>query len=42
MLIAFGIGSAGGLPGAAMVGREVTQMICAEADKRFVTTKPKV
>ena len=30
----------GGLPGAAIAGREVTQILCAKDGKRFVTTKP--
>jgi len=30
----------GGLPGAAMAGREVAQILCAKDGKRFVTTKP--
>ncbi|TFH11266.1 MAG: NAD(P)/FAD-dependent oxidoreductase [Candidatus Atribacteria bacterium] len=30
----------GGLPGAAMAGREVVQMLCAKDGNRFVTTKP--
>ena len=30
----------GGLPGAAMAGREVVQMLCAADGKRFVTTRP--
>ena len=30
----------GGLPGAAMAGREVAQMLCARDGKRFVTAKP--
>jgi len=30
----------GGLPGAAMAGREVVQILCAKDGKRFVTTKP--
>ena len=30
----------GGLPGAAMAGREVAQILCAKDSKRFVTTKP--
>ena len=32
----------GGLPGAAMAGREVTQMLCARDGKRFVAAKPDV
>jgi phytoene dehydrogenase-like protein len=30
----------GGIPGAAIAGREVAQILCAEDRKRFVTTKP--
>ena len=30
----------GGLPGAAMAGREVVQLLCAKDRKRFVTTTP--
>ena len=30
----------GGLPSAAMAGREVAQMLCAKDGKRFVTTRP--
>ncbi len=30
----------GGLPGAAMAGREVVQILCANDGKRFVATKP--
>ena len=30
----------GGLPGAAMAGREVVQLLCAKDGKRFVTTRP--
>ena len=29
-----------GLPGAAMAGREVVQLLCAKDQKRFVVTKP--
>ncbi len=30
----------GGIPGAAMAGREVVQLLCAKDKKRFVATKP--
>ena len=30
----------GGLPGAAMAGQSVIQLLCARDKKRFVTTKP--
>jgi phytoene dehydrogenase-like protein len=30
----------GGLPGAALAGREVAQILCAKEGKRFVTTRP--